>query len=134
MIEKNFIVDDHVFINNKKYMLNFNIYQRSHYHELSDVKNTFMLIMHVNNIDFFKNRFKHVEVNYTIFPHNKTLFDTMNIITVIDKFFLDTLIFYKVIPDDNYTVVEYDKPPVVFNGISRENKNKKILICCKFFD
>lgn len=134
MIEKDILIDDFVFVNGKKFKLNLNVYQRSHFHELSDAKDAFMTKLYAENQDLKSIKARHLKLNYTIFPCNAGLFDTQNIIAIVDKFFLDTLVCLKCIPDDNYKVVEYDAPPKVFSGISRENKCNKILARCTFFD
>jgi hypothetical protein len=134
MTEKDFIIDDFVFVGGKKFMLNLNTYQRSHYHEISDAKDAFMTKLYAENQDIKTIKGRRLKLNYTIFPHNAGLFDVGNIIAIVDKFALDAFVRFGCISDDNYKVVSYDAPPVVYNGISRENKNKKILIRCKFFD
>jgi len=133
MIEKDILIDDFVFVGGKKFQLNLNVYRNAHFYILNDAKinfknNLIALYPELRNI-----KARRLNVNYTIFPHNSGLFDTGNIIAIVDKFFLDALKNFKCIPDDNYNVVGYNEPPKVFNGISRENKNKKILIRCTFF-
>ena len=115
-------------------MLNLNIYRNSHFYVLNDAKKNFKnnLIALYPELRTIKAR--RLNVNYTIFPHNSGLFDVMNIVSIVDKFFTDALVDFGCLPDDNYNVVGYDEPPRVFGGISRENKCRKILCRCTFFD
>lgn len=50
---------------------------------------------------------KKIRVSYEIEKKTKRKFDTMNIISVVDKFFLDWLIKYEYIPDDTFNNVSY---------------------------
>lgn len=134
MIEKDFIVDDFVFVGNKRFKLNLNDYRNAHFYILNDAKKNFKKNLFLSYPELQNIKAKHLKLNYTILPCRVSLFDTGNIIAIVDKFFLDALVDCGCIPDDNYKIVSYDKPPAVFPGISRENKNKKILISCKFFD
>jgi len=133
MIEREYIIDDYVMVGNKKFMLNLNAYRNACFHLLSDAKINFKNELLLTYPELRKIKAHQLKLNYTIFPHNAGLFDTGNIIAVVDKFFLDALKIAGCIPDDNYLIVQYDAPPTVFNGIARENKCKKIVIKCEFF-
>lgn len=134
MIEREYIIDDYVQVGKKKFMLNMNTYRNACYHLLSDAKINFKNQLLLTYPELLKIKAHQLKLSYIIFPHNAGLFDTRNITTVVDKFFLDALVTAGTIPDDNYLIVQYDAPDTVFNGIpSSEQKNKKILIKCKFF-
>lgn len=134
MIEREYIINDYIMVGKKKFQLNMNTYRNAHYHELSDAKINFKDQLLLTYPELRKIKAHQLKVSYIIFPHNTGLFDTQNIISVVDKFFLDALVTAETIPDDNYLIVQYDAPATVYNGISREQKNKKIMIRCKFFD
>lgn len=128
--DKSFMIDDFVMVNNKRWALNLNNYRNSHYHALSDAKITFcsnLLILYPELRQIKANK---LTVNYTIIPHNNQLFDTQNIVSIVDKFFLDALVNIGCIPDDNYTVVSHGEIRVA--DIEKTNKCKKILISVTF--
>jgi hypothetical protein len=62
-------------------------------------------------------RFNKIEISYSIIPASAVILDTMNIISILDKFFLDAITDVKsrgndigikrLIPDDNYKIVTY---------------------------
>jgi len=128
-LEKQFIIDDHVYVNGKKYMLNLNVYRNCHYHILNQMKVNFKNNLLIEHREFLKNRFQSLKISYTIIPHNKVLFDTQNILSIVDKVFCDALVDSGIIPDDNYKYVTYGEPKVteIVKG-----KSRKVLIDCIF--
>lgn len=132
MTTKTFIVDDFVMVGNKKFALNLNVYRNAHYQILNKAKIIFknQLLANYPEIKKIKGLTGKVRVNYNIIPNNKRKFDTMNVISIVDKFFLDALVEFGCIPDDNYNYVLYDK---IFTSIPQNNENKKIKIKCNFF-
>lgn len=133
MIEREYIIDDYVMVGKKKFMLNLNIYRNACYHELNQAKINFKDQLLLTYPELLKIKAHQLKLSYIIFPHNAGLFDIGNLIAVVDKFFLDALVTAGTIKDDNYLIAQYDAPNTVYNGISRDQKNKKILIKCKFF-
>jgi hypothetical protein len=127
---KEFIIDDYVIVKNKKFMLNLNVYRNTHYHVLNKAKQQFMSNLIAANVEILNYKFLAVKITYTIIPHNKALFDTQNIISIVDKFFCDTLVAFRIIPDDNYNYVTYGAHSV---AEITKNKCKKIVIKCEFF-
>ena len=126
---KEFIIDDHVYVKGKKYALNLNVYRNCHYHILNQMKINFKHNIIAEHIDILTYKFDRVKISYTIIPHNKVLFDTQNVLSIVDKFFCDALVECGIIPDDNYKVVSYGAP-VVSEII--KNNCKKIIIRCEF--
>ena len=130
MIEKIFIVDDFVMVGRKKFALNLNTYRNAHFHVLNQAKKQFMVSLFVEHIDFLNHKFQGVKITYTIIPHNKVMFDTQNVLSIVDKFFCDALVESGIIPDDNYNYVSYGAPEL---GDIVKNNCKKIICKCEFF-
>jgi hypothetical protein len=126
---KIFVVDDFIIIGRKKFYLNLNDYRGSHFQVLNKAKIKFKENLYLEYPEIKKLKFKKLEVSYSITPTDKRLFDTMNIISIVDKFFLDALVEAEMIPDDNYKVVSYGTLKTI--EPEKSNKRKKIIITCK---
>ncbi|MCP4395538.1 MAG: hypothetical protein GY804_14920, partial [Alphaproteobacteria bacterium] len=48
-----------------------------------------------------------IKISYRVEKRTKRKFDTMNVISVVDKFFLDWLVKEKYLPDDTFNNVSY---------------------------
>lgn len=86
------------------FQLNLNTYRNTHYQTLSQAKRAFMPI---GIPEGFKA--KKIRLTYHIQKKTKRRFDTGNIFSIVDKFFLDWLVTAGYIPDDNCDVVEYGR-------------------------
>lgn len=131
MITKTFIVDDYVMIGAKKFALNLNVYRNAHHQVLNKAKiefknQLFYLYPEVKNIKASK-----IEVGYLIERCDNKKFDTMNVISIVDKFFFDALVEFGCIPDDNYNYVRYKV--IQTSAYPEKMPNKKIHIFCNFF-
>lgn len=126
-----FEIDDFVMVGNKKIKLNLNVYRNLHYQINNKAKIIFKekLLNNYPALALIKSDF--IRVNYDIIPNNKQKFDTMNIVSIVDKFFLDTLVNIGCIPDDDYTHVSYG---YITTSKIVKNKNKKIRIFCDFYE
>lgn len=125
-------IDDFIQVGNKKIKLNLNVYRNLHYQVNNKAKIIFKNQLLVDYPELFHIKANRVNVIYKIIRNNDHRFDVMNIISIVDKFFLDALVEIGCIPDDNYTHVFYDSifvSPEPF----RKYKNKKIEISCLFF-
>lgn len=131
MIIKTFVVDDYVMIGNKKFALNLNVYRNAHYQVLNKAKIIFKNQLLAYYPEIQKIKAHQVEIGYYIERCDKRVFDTMNIISIVDKFFLDALVEFGCISDDNFKYVLY-KAPSVSSEIEKIS-NKKIYIFCDFF-
>ena len=100
--------------NDKKVMLNLNVYRNLHFHVNNDVKNNFSPML----LQYFKA--EKIKISYRIEKTTKRKFDTMNIISIVDKFFLDWLIENEYIPDDTCNNVSYGK--ISGNNNCKENR------------
>lgn len=94
---------------NKKFPMNMNHYRNAHWSTLGDAKKIYTSIMrdaictlpHMNKIS----------VNYmlTFTSEMKRKHDGMNVCSVTSKFFLDALVEYHIIPDDNIDYVIHEE-------------------------
>jgi len=124
-----FEVDDFVMVGNKKIKLNLNVYRNLHYRENNNAKKIFKnnLILKYPELQTIKA--KKVIISYMVETFDNRKFDTMNIVTVVDKYFLDALTGSGVIPDDDYLHVEYEE---IFSVKKNGKGDKKIYIFCTF--
>lgn len=89
---------------NKHFILNINNYRNAHHRVLSTAKRNFTDI--VLNTEFPRNyEIDKLKAYYYIYPASNRKFDLMNVVSVIDKFFMDALIKKGVIRDDNHNYV-----------------------------
>lgn len=124
------IIDDFVQVGNKKIKLNLNVYRNLHYQVNNKAKIIFKEKLLNDYPELSLIRSDSIHVNYDIIPNNKQKFDTMNIVSIVDKFFLDALVNIGCIPDDDYTHVSYG---YITTSKIVKNKDKKIHIFCEFY-
>ena len=124
------IIDDFVQVGRKKIKLNLNVYRNLHYQVNNKAKIIFKekLLNNYPVLALIKSDF--IRVNYDVIPSSRQKFDIMNIVSIVDKFFLDALVNIGCIPDDDYTHVGYGY--ITTNKIVK-NKDKKIRIFCDFY-
>jgi hypothetical protein len=132
MLKKTFIIPDFVIVKNKSYKLNLNVYRNLHYQILNNMKVQFKKDFYNLYPEIKTIKAGRVEIEYNIQPYNKALFDTMNIVCIVDKFFLDALSEAGVIPDDNYNYVSYSAIKTLPVKPLKSTK-KEIVINCTFF-
>lgn len=105
-------------VNHKtRFPLNLNHYRNAHFHVLNKAKSLFHeqvkpLVAHLPYIE-------HIKISYVLYCKTKKDQDVANVCCIVDKFFSDTLVEAKRIPDDcwkNLPGVEY-----VFGGIDPKN-------------
>jgi hypothetical protein len=85
----------------KKIMLNLNVYRNTCFAENNQAK------LYFSPIVFHNFKANKIEVSYHVEKRTKRKFDTMNIISVVDKFFLDWLVASGALPDDSFKNVSY---------------------------
>jgi hypothetical protein len=112
MLDKEFIIPARLQVGNKVFALNLNGYRNAHFQTLNNAKKNFKVLLYNTYPEILSIRAQSVIVQYKITPHNKRLFDTQNIVSIVDKFFLDALVDAGTIPDDNYKIVTYRAPLV----------------------
>lgn len=101
-----FSVPLRVKVSKKKYfILNINNYRNAHHRVLSSAKRTFTDYILDLSLDFVP--FDKCKLHYRYYPASNRKYDSMNVVSVIDKFVCDALIKKGVIRDDNYKIVEF---------------------------
>ena len=131
MIEKDFVIPARLQVGKKVFALNLNTYRNAHFQVLNNAKKIFKNQLYSDYPELFKIRAESVIIQYQITPHNKKLFDTQNILSIVDKFFLDALVESGTIPDDNYTIVTYRAP--IVTPINRSLSDIMIAVFCEFY-
>ena len=91
----------HVFVKNKKFALNLNIYRNAHYRLSNDAKINYKEIV-VNLLRGNTKKFNKIEVTYTLYPKTKRRTDLGNILSIVQKFFEDAIVSIGIIEDDDY--------------------------------
>ena len=86
----------------RKIMLNLNIYRNLHFQVNNQLKQFFAPLKYKS----FKAEL--ISISYYLEKTTKRKFDTMNIISIVDKYFLDWLIENNYIPADTYEHVIYE--------------------------
>ena len=115
-----------VLVGKKKFMLNLNPYRNAHFQVLNRAKDEYKRIMH-NEIIGLPHMMKRISVDYEIIFGDKRVHDGMNIIAVLSKFFLDALVAYGKIKDDNKNIVIHEE----WNDGGFDKNNTKVLIYIK---
>lgn len=96
--------------------LNLNVYRNLHFYQLSYQKNAFHKYVKTRLSGL--PRLGKVKLHYEIHPKSKGRLDTMNVGSVVDKFFSDALVECGVIEDDDYN-------NVIFNSFCFGSVNPK---------
>ena len=86
---------------NRKW-LNLNWYRNAHHHELSDAKLLFQPLEIPTHFTADK-----IKVSYSAERISCIKYDVMNVLSIVDKFFLDWLVIGNYIQDDNLNIVSY---------------------------
>ena len=88
----------------KKYVaLSLNVYRNLHFHLLNQAKIEFQI--QVQQQIFALPQMDKVKIHYEFFYVDKRVHDLNNSMAVISKFFEDSLVLAKIIPDDNYLFI-----------------------------
>lgn len=85
--------------------LNLNVYRNLHHFHLNNQKQTFHEQVKASLAGLPK--FEKICLHYQIFAPTKARLDTMNVGSIVDKYFSDTLVEAKKIFDDNYNHVVF---------------------------
>lgn len=97
-----------------KKAVNLNIYRNLHHHHLNKQKSNF----HEEVKPLLRSlpSWEEIAIHYTIYAPTKQRLDTMNVGSVLDKYFSDTLVEAGKIPDDNYSHIRFVS--FSFGGVS----------------
>jgi hypothetical protein len=92
----------------RKIMLNMNVYRNLHHSVNHQIKKLFTPIEH--DADFLCSQVSNprpVKISYVVEKKTKRKFDTMNIVSIVDKFFLDWMVENNYLEDDSFKHVSY---------------------------
>ena len=131
MLDKEFIIPARLQVGKKVFALNLNGYRNAHFQTLNNAKKNFKVLLYNTYPEILLIRAQSVIVQYKITPHNNRLFDTQNIVSIVDKFFLDALVEAGTIPDDNYKVVTYHAPIVA--PVDSSLSDIMVIVYCEFY-
>lgn len=107
-----------------RFSLNLNIYRNAHHYILNQAKVAFT--EQVTPLLGSIPQLNHCSIKYTLFTPTKRLCDVANVCSIVDKFFCDTLVKAKVIPEDNYLIV--NSVQYCFGGVDKDNPRVEALI------
>lgn len=108
----------------KKYHLNLNNYRNWHYQTNNAIKKTFCEAQ--KSILSTVKLKTPIEISFTLFRGSNRKIDKANVLSIVEKFFCDSLTHYQCIPDDSD---EYIKSTHYHSGgLDRENPRVRILI------
>lgn len=105
-----------IFLRNKKYYLNLNVYRNLNRYLLGELKHEFEFTMTVlyPQTNFSADK---IRIKYKVTANSKRLRDLNNAWVIVDKFFCDWLVHRRVIKDDTVEQVFYDAPE--FCGVDK---------------
>lgn len=109
----------------KKFMLNMNDYRNTHYQVLNKAKVEYKRIMRDEILQLPKMNV--VTISYDITFSDNRRHDGMNVASITSKFFLDALVEYGVLEDDNTKHVLHEE----WNACGVEKNKGKVLIYIK---
>lgn len=109
---------------NKYFILNLNNYRNAHYRVLTSAKRTFT--DYILDLDVPFTPFTKCRLHYKYYPASNRSYDSMNVVSIVDKFVCDALIKKGVIRDDNYKIVEF--PTFTPMPVDRDNPRMEIEI------
>lgn len=126
----------HVSKKNQK-AVNLNVYRNLHHHHLNTQKKNFA--DEVKPLLRDKPRAERVWIHYTVFAPRNGRLDTMNVGSIADKYFSDTMVEAGKIPDDNMDhivlstfsfggVVPMDGHAIATVNILKESENMRIIL------
>lgn len=107
----------------KKFILNLNVYRNSHHFTLNAAKKEMLLHvkMSLTKCHMCVPPFR---FTYTIFPATGRAFDLGNVCSIIQKFTDDALTELGVIKDDNMTIIK--EVVYRFGGVDKENPRAEL--------
>ena len=109
----------------KRVYLNLNVYRNLHYVVNNQAKMFYDSIMfpQLKDIPQFK---KPIILIFTLFKKSKRRTDRANILSIVEKFFCDSLVFYKCIEDDCDEYIDHSE--YYTGGIDRDRPRVEIEI------
>ncbi len=97
-------------IKGKHQKLSLNIYRNAHYIILNNAKRSYKDLVGNLLMPHRRKRHNKIKITYTIYFATQHRRDLSNFLSVVDKFVADSLVDYKIIPDDSFQYL----PEVVY--------------------
>lgn len=108
----------------RKMYLNLNNYRNWYYIISNEVKKTYCEAMRLKLKDLkFK---KPITINFILFKANNRKTDRSNILSIVEKFFCDAMVYYGCIEDDSDEFIESSTYST--GGLDKENPRVEIII------
>lgn len=113
------VLNTRIKLREKKYFnLNMNNYRNVHFRDLHKAKKLFAretipLLKGIEKMD-------RIKVEYHYYPNNRRRCDVNNVLSIVDKFFLDCLVEAGVIEDDNYMYITDTN--FRFGGVDKDSR------------
>jgi len=125
---QSFVIESplYVIVGRKKFMLNMNDYRNAHYQVLNKAKIEYKKLLR-DDILSLPAKMGRISIDYEIILGDNRRHDGMNIVSVTSKFFLDALVEYGVIEDDNTHYVLHEE----WNIRPSEKGNGRVIIFIK---
>ena len=91
----------------KFYPLNINAFRNLHWSQLNKAKKLYedIMIQLLMKSDSHLQRLDKIDIKYQVIACNNRKFDTMNVVAIVDKYFQDCLVNFRIIEDDNFKIV-----------------------------
>jgi len=100
----------------EKCELNLNSYRNNHFIINNKIKQAYCEALYEQ---LYKLRLNPpITIEYTLYRANLRKFDISNVLSVIDKYFSDALVYYKCLEDDNFNYIE--KAIYQYGGVRKE--------------
>jgi len=110
----------------KKFILNLNIYRNTHHFTLNNAKAAWKQIV-ADAVNGRKINYPFpLHFVYTVYPESKRAFDLGNVLPIIQKFTDDALIELGIIPDDSFKYI--GEISYLFGGQDKENPRAELEI------
>jgi hypothetical protein len=84
----------------KNFSLNLNVYRNAHHFTLAKAKKVYKEMMSESIAKL--PTFNRISLRLVMYPKTQRLFDLGNVGSITEKFFLDALVEFEKLPDDNY--------------------------------
>jgi hypothetical protein len=108
----------------KKQALNLNVYRNLHFRSLSAQKNKFQKV--VKKLLRGIPPLGVITLHYVVYPGSKRRLDVMNVGSIVDKYFSDTLTIEGIIEDDDYTHIPHVS--FAFGEITKDDGHILVII------
>ena len=112
----------------KRVALNLNVYRNLHYQVNNHAKVIYRELMADQLRDVMPAK-EIITLEFIHFKGSRRIMDRSNVLSVVEKFFCDALVHYRVIPDDNDQHIR----STIYStgGIDRQNPHVKVVMVCR---